>query len=565
MRFVTTALFLLHISSSSTNNNGKKDKGMTNVKRTSNIKKLLSKLKGKRKKDQQNASTDNKSANNNSYNSKSTPFSTDLNENQKMLREILGDSADIVFSDFVMTLKNGGTVSALLCAIDGLVNEDAKRNSVLKPLIEKPLEQKPDNDLTVIKHKIPTKQNKVVETIEKAVKAVLKAHVLLIIDGFAKGIIISIEGFEIRAIDEPETEKTVRGAREGFIESTGVNTSLLRRRITHPSLRFETLEVGKFSQTNVTLTYIKGITDPDLVERARTRIKEIDVDSVNNNGEIEQMIEDHPFSIFPTIGNTERADKASALLMDGRILIFIDGDPVALFAPNLFLENFINIEDYSSRPYYATFIRLIRYFSFLFSITLPALYVSALNFNKSLIPSDALVPLIQARETVPFPLVMEIVMLILMFEVVREAGIRLPQQIGTAISIVGPLILGDVAVSAGLVGAPTVVIVSLSYMAAFVITPIADVTGIMRLVLLAASSLFGSYGLCIALLGLLTHMVSLTSLGAPYMAPFAPIHFRDWKDALVRLPTKWLKKRPRSIPNTRPTRIQSLPRTGEKE
>lgn len=235
--------------------------------------------------------------------------------------------------------------------------------------------------------------------------------------------------------------------------------------------------------------------------------------------------------------------------MEGRIAVFIDGNPVSLIVPYLFIENFMNVEDYNSRPYYSSFIRLMRFFAFFISITLPALYISTLNFNKALIPSDIIVPLIQARETVPFPLALEVIMIILMFEVVREAGVRLPQQIGTAVSIVGPLILGDVAVSAGLIGAPTIVIVSLSYIAAFVITPIADVTALLRIGLFIASSIFGSYGLCIALLALLTHMVSLTSLGVPYMAPFSPTHFRDWKDSFVRFPTRLLKRRPVMVYN----------------
>ena len=356
----------------------------------------------------------------------------------------------------------------------------------------------------------------------------------------------------------------MRGAHEGFIESSPTNIALLRRRIPHPSLQFETIKIGEFSQTDITLGYIKGIVDPKLIERLKQRLDQIKVDEINNSGEIEQFIEDHPFSIFPTIGNTERPDVASALLMEGRIMIIVNGDPVSLYIPSLFLENMKSIEDYSSRPYYSSFIRLMRFFSFIISISLPALYIAAINFHKVMIPSEMIVPIIQARETVPFPLTMEVFMMILMFEVVREAGVRLPQQIGIALSIVGALILGQVSVSAGLVGAPTIVVVSISYIAAFVITPIADVTALLRIGLFIASSLFGGYGLIVAMLGLLTHMISLTSLGVPYMAPFAPFYFQDWKDSLIRLPLRWKKHRPKSIPNQRAPRIKSLPKTGDK-
>ncbi|MFD1707510.1 spore germination protein [Siminovitchia sediminis] len=516
--------------------------------RSSNIEKLMKNIKRKNTQRQQQKVS----------NMEWQPFSTDINENEKALKQHLGTSEDVVFNKFTIYLQNGDALNAMLVTIDGLVDVEAKRNNILKPLIEHPLQGKPNDDLKQLRERISVKESTVEDNLLKAVYQVLKAQALLILDGFNKGLLISIEGFEVRSIEEPVTEQAVRGAREGFIESTGVNISLLRRRISHPSLRFETMEIGKYSQTGVTIAYIKDIVDSELVQRVKQRLDEIIVDSIDSSGDIEQLIEDHPYSIFPTIGNTERADKAAALLMEGRVFLLVDGSPVSLYVPSLFLESFQNVEDYNSRPYYSSFIRLMRFFAFIISISLPALYITALNFNKALIPSDMIVPLIQARETVPFPLAMEVIMMILMFEVVREAGVRLPKQIGSALSIVGALILGDVSVSAGLVGAPTIVIVSISYISAFVITPIADVTALLRIGLFAASSLFGSYGLCIASLALLTHMVSLTSLGVPFMAPFSPTHFQDWKDGFIRLPTKLLKQRPKSIPNQRSTRMRSL-------
>ncbi|WP_088052066.1 spore germination protein [Virgibacillus dakarensis] len=525
------------------------------MKRSSNIKKLIKKIKKKNTKPQQQKFS----------NEDWQPFSTNIHENEEALKQQLGTSQDVMFTKFTIKLQNGDTLNAILVAIDGLVDEEAKRDNIIKPLIESALQEKPNEDLKQIQERISAKKITVESNLFKAVQQVLKTKALLIIDGFNKGLLITIEGFETRAIEEPDTEQAVRGAREGFIESTGVNVSLLRRRIAHPSLRFETIEIGKYSQTGVTIAYIKDIVDLDLVQRVKHRLDEIKVDSINSSGDVEQLIEDHPYSILPTVGNTERPDKAAALLMEGRVLLLIDGNPFCLYVPHLFLESFQNIEDYNSRPYYSSFIRLMRFLAFFISISFPALYISVLNFNKSLIPSDMIVPLIQARETVPFPLAMEVIMMILMFEVVREAGVRLPKQLGSALSIVGALILGDVSVSAGLVGAPTIVIVSISYIAAFVITPIADVTALIRIGLFIASSVFGSYGLCMAMLGLLTHMVSLTSLGVPYMTPFSPSHFQDWKDGIIRFPTKLLKQRPKSIPNQRTTRMKSLPKTGDKQ
>lgn len=513
-------------------------------------------MKGTNKSQQEDHST---------ANSSSLTFSTDLTENERAIKNILGSSQDVILSKFKMKVMDGDIIDAMLVAVDGLVDEDAKRNNVLKPLISQVFEEKPNDELEQVQMRLSTKKTIAEKNVTKAIEHILKSNVLLLVDGYDTGLLTSIEGYEVRAIEEPKTEKVVRGAREGFVESTGVNLSLLRRRISHPSLRFEKIEIGEYTQTGVTICYVKDIAKEEVVKRLKTRLEQIKIDEVESSGDIEQLIEDHPYSIFSTIGNTERPDNAAALMMEGRVVILVDGNPVSLYVPYFFIESFKSIEDYSSRPYYSTFVRIIRFFAFIITIILPSMYIAALNFNKALIPSDLIVSIIQARETVPFPLAMEVIMIILMFEVVREAGVRLPQQIGTAVSIVGPLILGDVSVSAGLVGAPTVVIVSLSYIAAFVITPIADAAALLRIGLFIATSVFGTYGLFVALLGLLTHMVSLTSLGIPYMSPYAPFYFRDWKDTIVRFPTRLIKHRPNSVPNKRPKKVESIPNTGDEK
>lgn len=492
----------------------------------------------------------------------SLPFSKNLSKNEETLKIKFGKSNDIIFHHFLIHIDNGHNVRAMIVGVDGLFNEDAIRNNVLKPLTEEPFAPL-KIDLDPIKEKLSVYNVKKENDLIKTVFNILKGQTLVLIDGYSVGLLLNDPGFEVRAISEPQSERVVRGARDGFVETIATNLALLRRRIAHPSLQFESIELGEYSQTEVVISYLDDIADNNLVEKVRQRLKQIKVDGIKNSGEVEQMIETHPFSIFPTIGSTERPDKAAALLLEGRILILINGDPFVLYVPSLFLENLKSIEDYSSRPYYSSFIRLLRIFAFLFSISLPAVYISVVNFLKSMIPSDMIIPLIQARETVPFPLVLEIFLMVIMFEIVREAGVRLPAAIGPALSIVGALILGQVSVSAGLVGAPTIVIVSLSYISAFVITPLADVTALVRMGLIIASSIFGSFGLIIAMLGLLMHMVSLTSMGVPYMAPFAPFHFKDWNDAFLRLPIRWAKNRPESVPNQRPTRIKSLPKAGD--
>lgn len=496
---------------------------------------------------------------NNTFDRNKIHFSTDINKNEHTLREQLGTSQDVMNLSLKIPLKDNKTINAILVAIDGLVNEEIIHNFVIKPLTDSLLDNNSIKNFTSIRSKLIVKDTEIEENFEKAINQVLKAKALLIVDGIPKGLLISVQGFETRSIGEPETEQKVRGAREGFSESININLSLIRRRIAHPSLRFEALDIGEFSQTTITIAYIKDIADPQLLKRVKKRLNQIKVDSINNSGEIEQLIEDHPYSIFPTVGNTELPDKMAALLMEGRVCILIDGDPVCLFAPFLFIEGTKHIEDYNSRPYYASFIRLIRFFSFILCITLPALYITAINFNKSLIPSDLILPLIMEKDSVPFPLALEIIMMLLMFELVREAGVRLPKQVGTAVSIIGPLILGEVAVTSSISSPSTLIIVSISYITSFVITSIADVSALLRIILFVAASLFGAYGFIVILLATITHMVSLTSLGVPYMAPLSPFYLQDWKDTLIRFPTRSLKYRPKSIPNLRPMKMSSIP------
>lgn len=501
----------------------------------------------------------------NSPQQKSSEFTKDLQQNEEKLKQQLESTQDVIFRHFYISFDDGSSLKALLVITDGLADKDAVRNNIIGPLTSEPLTAPQETRLEQVKNKISVFNTIKKETeLENSILQILKGAVLLLLDGFHEGLILQVPGYEVRALEEPETEQAVRGARDGFNESSSINISLLRRRIPHPSLQFETIQLGEYSQTDVTIGYVKDIADPGLIERIKKRLNQIDVDNINHSGEIEQAIEDHPFSIFPTIGNTERPDKASSHLMEGRVVIIIDGDPMSLYIPYLFLESMHSVEDYTTRPYFTSFLRGLRFISLLISILLPALYIAVLNFHKVMIPSDILVPIIEQSESVPFPLAVEILLTLFMFEMVREAGVRLPQQIGSALGIVGALIFGQVAVAAGIVGAPTTVFISIAYISSFINNSISGTISLLRIGLFFAASLFGGYGLIIAMLGVMTHMVSLTSIGVPHMAPVAPFYYQDWRNLVIRAPYRWLRKRPKSIPHRRSIRIKSLPKTGDK-
>src|SRR5699024_1757736 len=309
----------------------------------------------------------------------------------------------------------------------------------------------------------------------------------------------------------------------------------------------------------------KGIADPRVVERIRKKMTEIKVDDISSSGQIEQYLAEHPHSIFPTTGNTERPDRLAAMLMEGRVALLIDGNPVVIYFPHLFIESFHSVEDYSSKPYYTSFLRLLRFLSLLLSILLPSIYVSAVNIHKEMIPSQFLVALEESREGVPFPLFLEMMTLLILFEIVREAGVRMPMAIGQAVSIVGALILGEVSVSAGLISPQSVIIVAVASMATFIVTPIAEVVSLLRLFYIIPSAIFGFYGLMIAILLTMTHMVNLKSMGVYYLSPIMPTNVRDWKDSFIRMPYKLLKFRPKGIPNLRPIRYKKVPQIQDVE
>lgn len=492
------------------------------------------------------------------------PISSSLEQNKQEIIRRFGESPDLTNHSFQIVISDHHHLESLLFCLDGMVNEQQIDDHILKPLLENPVNMGDNKAWKTIRNRISQNNVKEVKDIETAALEISQGAIFLVIEGYTQGLLIYCESAKHRSVSEPTVETVVRGPHEGFVESLNTNVSLLRKHIRHPSLHFQSLLLGEYTRAQVMVAYMKDIAHPAVVNRVLKRLKAIDTDNIHYSGEVEQFIEDQPLTIFPTLGNTERPDKASAALMEGRVIILVHNDPVALIAPYPFISNFQSTEDFGSRPFYASFIRSLRFFSFLLSISLPAIFLLTLNFHKEIIPSELIMNIAAAREQVPFPLTIEILLMMLIFEVVREAGVRMPRAIGQAVSIVGAIILGEVSVSAGLVGAPTIIVVAFAAISTFAVTPLTDVMSILRFLLVIPASIFGLYGVLFAFLGILTHMVVLRTLGEPYMAPFAPIQFKDWKDSLIRLPYKWQRYRPYSIPNQRPEKIRHIP-NAEKE
>lgn len=497
--------------------------------------------------------------NNKNFNNKSTGASsattltTQLKKNIEELTNILGTSADIVLREFV--LGQNKDLKACLLFIDGLVNKTIINDQIIKPLmydinLVSTRETSKKQNLSNIKSTLlavgDVKQQ---DSILDIVAALLSGDTVLLLNGSQEALLIDTKGWASRAISEPGTEKTIRGPREGFVETLRFNTALLRRKIKNPNFTLEQMLIGEQTHTYIALAYVKGITNPELVEEVKRRLKRIKIDGILESGYIEQLIEDAPSSPFATVGNTEKPDVVAARLLEGRVAILVDGSPSVLTVPRLFVEGFQSAEDYYSRPYYASIVRMVRWMAFFISLLAPATYVALETYHQEFIPTSLLLTMAAAASGTPFPAVLETLGMGLVFEILREGGIRLPSPIGSAISIVGALVIGDAAISAGLVGAPVVIVVAITGISSFLVVPYTAALFILRSILTILAGVLGAFGVIIGLLAILVHLAALRSFGAPYLSPLLPFTLQDQKDAFIRAPIWNMLTRPHAIRN----------------
>jgi spore germination protein KA len=476
--------------------------------------------------------------------------STDLQHNVSYIQELFQESSDIVFRSF--SIGKNQEVNAFLVAIDGLHDKAAVNENVLKPLMNLDFHEIEGTDLlTYVEKSVLTMSSiKKESSMEKGIALLMKGDPLLFIDGLNSIYVLGARSWEMRGIEEPVTEVTVRGPREGFVETLRTNTSMLRRKIHHPKLQIQQMVLGEMSQTDLAIAYIDGIASPEIVLEVKKRLQRIQIDAVLDSGYIEEFINDAPFSIFPTISNTERPDVVAARLLEGRVAIFIDGSTTVLTVPHLMLESFQYAEDYYLRPYYVTMLRLLRIFGFLVTTLLPASYVAFQDFHKEIFPTEILISLAASREGVPFPLFIEVLLMLVIFEWLKEAGVRMPRPVGSAVAIVGALVIGEAAVSAGIIGAPTVIVISLSAITGFLIRGLSEVATLLRFLYVFVSAIFGLYGIMLVISVILLHVASLRSFGVPHMAPLFPITWREWKDFIIRAPLWTFDQRPESLRTT---------------
>lgn len=477
-------------------------------------------------------------------------------------RKDLSGNADVIMRE--LFIGGNENIDALLVYLMGNIDKKLLNDCVIKPLMTcNSLEDATLNGEKLKEHLV----KKCLQTgsvsyeidYEAAVQNIYAGKGLLLVNGIEGFLILTIGGGQERQISEPETEKRIRGTREGFIEDIWVNIGMIRKFVKDPKLRIEMTKVGDRTKTDVAIVYIDGVADPKIVEEVRTRISKIKIDAILSSGYIEQYIEDNPWSVFPQLQGTEKPDKAIANMLAGRILIIADRSPYVFTAPAIFIEFFQATEDYNERPWVGIFARIIRLFAFITAVMGTSVYIALTTFHPELIPSNLIISFARMRKKVPFPPIVEVLIMEFIVEVLREAGIRLPTSVAGTLGLVGGIILGDAAIRSNLVSPVMVVVIAITTVCNFVL-PNYSMTLVMRLlrlflILLAVS--FGGYGISLGLLVILTHLARLESFSVPYMSPYAPFRYRDMKDAFLRFPLWKLTKRPLSIPHEDDTRAVS--------
>lgn len=455
---------------------------------------------------------------------------------------------NVFSSDFDFRVATGkvGDSDAAFFYIEGMIDKELL-SMIMKSLakVERPERENVENCASPA-------EIKVIEDFDEAVKSVVNSSVVMFFnEGFYE---IPIVKFEKRSIQEPPTSSVIKGPRAGFVEDISINTTLLRRRLKSERLRIKSLTVGKYTTTTVCVCYIEGIAKQKIVDTVTERISSVKIDGIIDSEYIAELIEDNKSSIFPQTASQEKPDVVTAKLLEGRIAIIVDGSPMVLTLPHLLLENFQDGDDYYKRKHRASFTRILRLLGLFMATLLPALYVAVQEYQYQLIPLKFMITVINATNGTPLSPAFEMFLVLILFDVLNEASVRMPKYVGMALSIVGAIVLGETAVSAGLLSSPSVLIMALSAIGMYTSPNNIGTFTLIRLLLLALASVFGICGVLTGIFVFVAHIANLKSFDVDYTAPYSPVVISDLKDGFVKGSLSSMKTRPRSIPNDDPVR-----------
>jgi spore germination protein KA len=488
--------------------------------------------------------------------------STNIFENLEYLKARFNVpvSGDVMFREFDITVKDS-SLHAFIIFYDGMVDKQIIDDDILQPLMLLSniniTDTTPDIIAYIKAHLIPHNQISVLKDFNAIINEINYGACGIFIDSLDNAFIADVKGFERRTVERPNTELLIRGPQEGFTETLRVNTALIRKRLKDENLIVESLKVGERSKTLISVLYIKGIVNPSLVAEIKRRISSIKVDYLNDSGELEQYIEDNTYLPMPQTSSTERPDRSAIALTEGRVVIIVDGSPFALIIPVVFNDLIHAAEDYFLRYPTVNLLRFIRLMSILFSLLLPGIYIAITTFHAEMIPTSLLLAISASREKVPFPSIVELTALEIAFELIREAGIRIPGPMAPTIGIIGALILGQAAVAANIVSPILIIIVATTGICSYAIPDysLAFSIRLARFIYILLGSFVGFLGLTT---GLFIHglfLVNAKSFGVPMFAPFGPKTSRKNADNVFNIPI-WKKENRPDYLNPKDTKRQ---------
>ena len=477
-----------------------------------------------------------------------TALTGSLQDDLQFLRQAFGDSADLTIRELILS----GTEAALI-SIDNMIDKQVLAEGILQPLLSRHYVGSPDGYLTYIRKKVLyTADLSELTSYEQVESSIMSGSVVLILDGCPRALSLGIQGFASRSVSEPESDVVQRGSKEGFVEALRVNMTLLRRRLKNPRLKFETMTIGATGRTEIALCYLTNVVSKKILTTLKKRLRQADVQTVLAAGYLVPFLEERKdFSFFSGVGISERPDTVCGKLTEGRIALLVDGVPSALIVPYLFGEYFQTLDDYSNRAYFATFTRLLKYAAFLISILLPGIFTALGTFDPEMFPSLLLNKIAASIAATPLSLTAETVLILFVYEIMREAGLRMPQPLGYAVSIVGGLVVGDTAVSAGLIGAPTLMVVAIAAISAYVVPDLYAPSCILRFLFTIVGGIWGIWGIAAFFCMVLVNLCAKTSFGVPFTSPLTPFSAKAFRDVVIRAGWKILSK------DT--TRVQELP------
>ncbi|MEG1394823.1 MAG: spore germination protein [Clostridia bacterium] len=464
------------------------------------------------------------------------------------IEKVFGGTSDLIKLSYSIANKN-----AVVFFLDGMIDKVLFDDHIARPL--KQLDELSPPYLPIISAStIVTTAVKLLDELPLAIEQIACGNIILAIDNAEGYFVFSERSYKTRAVAEPPVSNVLKGPREGFVEDFKTNMTLLRRRLATPCARFQMLKVGRYTATNVCVAYVDGIADQAVVDEIVTKIEKIDMDGVIESSYIARFLEDKPNSLFSQVGSSEKPDIVTAKLLEGRVAVIVDGSPMVLTAPFILYEHFQASEDYYIKSYRATLVRFVRALAMFLAVLLPALYVAMQEFQAHMFPLKLLLTVTNSVAGAPLTPTMEMVCVIIIFEILAEASVRMPRYIGMALSVVGAIVLGETAVNAGLLSTPSILVISISTIGLYCVPDEANTGSVLRLVFVAIGGTIGLLGIVLGAVALTCYLVSIKSFGADYIAPFAPSIIHDWQDGLLKNMLPNITERPYSIPTKNRTR-----------